>query len=69
VNTILPGLTDTEMVRRLAGTEALPESVWQVGAAQVRRSTTVRDLATRIFRLPPDKKGLRRGLKLMDWWT
>lgn len=48
VNAILPGLTDTEMVRRLAGAEALPESVWQVGAAQAARSRvpTLRRMAT-----------------------
>jgi NAD(P)-dependent dehydrogenase (short-subunit alcohol dehydrogenase family) len=34
VNAILPGTTDTPFVRRLAGTENLPDEVWQVGAAQ-----------------------------------
>lgn len=38
VNAILPGTTDTAFIRRLAGTESLPDEVWRVAAAQWGKS-------------------------------
>ncbi|MFC0628492.1 SDR family NAD(P)-dependent oxidoreductase [Kribbella deserti] len=38
VNAVLPGLTDTEMARRISGTESLPDSVYRAGIAAVARS-------------------------------
>jgi NAD(P)-dependent dehydrogenase (short-subunit alcohol dehydrogenase family) len=38
INAILPGTTDTALVRKVAGTEALPDAVWEVGAAQWGRA-------------------------------
>ena len=38
VNAILPGLTDTELARRLSGTENLPEAVYRAGIATVART-------------------------------
>ncbi|WP_139017370.1 SDR family NAD(P)-dependent oxidoreductase [Bradyrhizobium sp. STM 3809] len=34
VNAILPGVTDTAFIRRLAGTDAMPDELWRVAAAQ-----------------------------------
>jgi NAD(P)-dependent dehydrogenase (short-subunit alcohol dehydrogenase family) len=38
INAILPGTTDTALVRRVAGMENAPGAVWEVGAAQWARS-------------------------------
>lgn len=38
VNAILPGFTDTEMVRRLSGTENLPDAIYNAGVAATARS-------------------------------
>lgn len=38
VNAILPGTTDTALVRRVAGMEGVPDAVWAVGAAQWAKS-------------------------------
>lgn len=38
INAIVPGTTDTALVRRVAGTENLPDAVWEVGAAQWGRA-------------------------------
>jgi len=38
VNAILPGTTDTALVRRVGGMEGVPDAVWEVGAAQWAKS-------------------------------
>ncbi|MDF1791903.1 MAG: SDR family oxidoreductase, partial [Thalassobaculaceae bacterium] len=38
INAILPGTTDTPLVRRVAGMEDAPDEVWRIGAAQWGRS-------------------------------
>ena len=38
VNALLPGTTDTELVRRVAGMEAIPDAAWKVAAAQWAKS-------------------------------
>jgi NAD(P)-dependent dehydrogenase (short-subunit alcohol dehydrogenase family) len=38
INAIVPGTTDTELVRRSAGMENAPEAVWQAAASQWARS-------------------------------
>lgn len=38
VNAILPGTTDTALVRRVAGMEGVPDAVWEIGAAQWAKS-------------------------------
>lgn len=38
VNAILPGFTDTELVRRLSGTEALPDAAYRAGTALAART-------------------------------
>lgn len=37
VNTLVPGTTDTELIRRAAGMEALPDDVWEVTMKQWAR--------------------------------
>ncbi|WP_257167373.1 SDR family NAD(P)-dependent oxidoreductase [Bradyrhizobium sp. SRS-191] len=34
INAILPGTTDTALVRRVAGTEGMPDAMWQIAAKQ-----------------------------------
>lgn len=38
VNALVPGTTDTALVRRAAGMENVPDAVWRVGAAQWAKS-------------------------------
>ncbi|MEV6431878.1 hypothetical protein [Nocardia sp. NPDC051463] len=38
VNTLVPGTTDTELVRRAAGMKALPDDGWQVLMKQWAKS-------------------------------
>jgi len=38
VNAILPGTTDTPLVRRLAGMENMPDALWRIGARQWARA-------------------------------
>jgi NAD(P)-dependent dehydrogenase (short-subunit alcohol dehydrogenase family) len=38
INAMLPGTTDTALVRRVAGMENVPDAVWQAAAAQWARS-------------------------------
>ncbi|WP_141740142.1 SDR family NAD(P)-dependent oxidoreductase [Bosea sp. BIWAKO-01] len=53
VNALLPGTTDTELVRGVAGMMAAPDAVWQIGGAQwakdniptIGRMATAREMA------------------------
>ncbi|WP_244425124.1 SDR family oxidoreductase [Bradyrhizobium sp. STM 3843] len=38
INAIVPGTTDTALVRRVGGTEAMPDAMWEIAAAQWARS-------------------------------
>lgn len=38
INALIPGTTDTELVRRAAGMEGVPDAVWQTGVAQWAKS-------------------------------
>jgi NAD(P)-dependent dehydrogenase (short-subunit alcohol dehydrogenase family) len=38
VNTLIPGTTDTELIRRASGMEALPDDAWQVAMKQWAKS-------------------------------
>lgn len=38
INAIVPGTTDTALVRRVGGTEAMPDGLWEIAAAQWARS-------------------------------
>jgi len=41
INAIVPGTTDTALVRRVGGTEAMPDAMWEIAAAQWARSNLV----------------------------
>jgi NAD(P)-dependent dehydrogenase (short-subunit alcohol dehydrogenase family) len=38
INAIVPGTTDTALVRRVAGMENMPDAAWEIGAAQWGRT-------------------------------
>jgi NAD(P)-dependent dehydrogenase (short-subunit alcohol dehydrogenase family) len=38
INAIVPGTTDTALVRRVAGMENMPDAAWEIGAAQWGRA-------------------------------
>lgn len=38
INALVPGTTDTPMIRRLAGMEGMPDAVWKVGISQWAKS-------------------------------
>ncbi|WP_322082801.1 SDR family NAD(P)-dependent oxidoreductase [Burkholderia sp. BCC1972] len=38
VNALVPGTTDTALVRRVVGMENMPDAIWEVGAAQWAKS-------------------------------
>jgi NAD(P)-dependent dehydrogenase (short-subunit alcohol dehydrogenase family) len=40
INTLIPGTTDTALVRRSGGMEHVPDAVWQVAAAEWAKSHT-----------------------------
>jgi NAD(P)-dependent dehydrogenase (short-subunit alcohol dehydrogenase family) len=40
INALIPGTTDTPLVRRAGGMEHVPDAVWQVAAAEWARSHT-----------------------------
>lgn len=41
INAIVPGTTDTALVRRAAGMEGMPDAAWQIGAAQWAKSNVL----------------------------
>jgi NAD(P)-dependent dehydrogenase (short-subunit alcohol dehydrogenase family) len=41
INAIVPGTTDTALVRRAAGMENAPDALWEIGAAQWGRSNVL----------------------------
>jgi NAD(P)-dependent dehydrogenase (short-subunit alcohol dehydrogenase family) len=41
INTLIPGTTDTEFLRKAAGLEAMPEAVWRVGLNQWVKNNVV----------------------------
>lgn len=54
INAILPGTTDTALVRGVAGMESMPDAVWHIGAAQwgqsnvkgLKRMATAEEIAS-----------------------
>ena len=62
INTLIPGTTDTELVRRAAGAMSLPDPVWKAMAAQygkqhvpgLRRMATPDEIATFALALASD---------------
>jgi NAD(P)-dependent dehydrogenase (short-subunit alcohol dehydrogenase family) len=69
VNALLPGTTDTELVRRVAGMENVPDAVWRIGADQwarnnlpgLRRMARPEEIAAVALMLASDDYGYMTG--------
>jgi NAD(P)-dependent dehydrogenase (short-subunit alcohol dehydrogenase family) len=72
INTLIPGTTDTALVRRVAGMENAPDSVWQVAAAEwakahvpLRRMATAEEIAAFALTLASDEHPFITGAQLV----
>ncbi|QCI66528.1 SDR family NAD(P)-dependent oxidoreductase [Phreatobacter stygius] len=73
VNALVPGTTDTALVRRAAGMENVPDSVWRVGAAQwaksnvpgLGRMATAEEIAAFALVLASDEHAFMTGAALV----
>ncbi|MFQ6330268.1 SDR family NAD(P)-dependent oxidoreductase [Nocardia sp. CWNU-33] len=73
VNTLIPGTTDTELVRRAAGMEALPDDAWQVLMKQWAKSNvpglgrlaTPQEIASFALTLASDEHPYLTGAQLV----
>lgn len=72
VNAILPGTTDTPFIRRAAGTEAMPDEMWRVGAAEwgkanvrgLKRMASPEEIATFIVAMASPELSYMTGAAL-----
>jgi NAD(P)-dependent dehydrogenase (short-subunit alcohol dehydrogenase family) len=72
INTLIPGTTDTPLVRRVAGMENLPDPVWQLAAAEwarshipLRRMATAQEVAAFALTLASDEHPFMTGAQLV----
>jgi NAD(P)-dependent dehydrogenase (short-subunit alcohol dehydrogenase family) len=72
INTLIPGTTDTPLVRRVAGMEHAPDSVWQLAAAEwakshvpLRRMATAQEVAAFALTLASDEHPFMTGAQLV----
>jgi NAD(P)-dependent dehydrogenase (short-subunit alcohol dehydrogenase family) len=72
INTLIPGTTDTPLVRRVAGMENAPDSVWQVAAAEwarahvpQRRMATPQEVAAFAVTLASDEHPFMTGAQMV----
>jgi len=72
VNTLIPGTTDTPLVRRVAGMENAPDSVWQLAAAEwakshipLRRMATAQEVAAFALTLASDEHPFMTGAQMV----
>jgi NAD(P)-dependent dehydrogenase (short-subunit alcohol dehydrogenase family) len=73
INAIVPGTTDTELVRRSAGMENVPEAVWQAAASQwakshvpgLQRLATPEEIAAFALSLTSDEHPYLTGASLV----
>jgi NAD(P)-dependent dehydrogenase (short-subunit alcohol dehydrogenase family) len=72
VNTLIPGTTDTPLVRRVAGMENVPDSVWQLAAAEwarshipLRRMATAQEVAAFALTLASDEHPFMTGAQMV----
>jgi NAD(P)-dependent dehydrogenase (short-subunit alcohol dehydrogenase family) len=72
INTLIPGTTDTPLVRRVAGMEGAPDSVWQLAAAEwarshipLRRMATAQEVAAFALTLASDEHPFMTGAQLV----
>jgi NAD(P)-dependent dehydrogenase (short-subunit alcohol dehydrogenase family) len=72
INTLIPGTTDTPLVRRVAGMENAPDAVWQLAAAEwakshipLRRMATAQEVAAFALALASDEHPFMTGAQLV----
>ena len=72
INTLIPGTTDTPLVRRVAGMENAPDPVWQLAAAEwakshipLRRMATAQEVAAFALTLASDEHPFMTGAQLV----
>jgi NAD(P)-dependent dehydrogenase (short-subunit alcohol dehydrogenase family) len=72
INTLVPGTTDTPLVRRVAGMENVPDPVWQLAAAEwarshvpLRRMATAQEVAAFALTLASDEHPFMTGAQLV----
>jgi NAD(P)-dependent dehydrogenase (short-subunit alcohol dehydrogenase family) len=72
INTLIPGTTDTPLVRRVVGLENAPETVWQVGAHQwaksnipLGRMATAEEIASFALTLASDEHPFMTGAQMV----
>jgi NAD(P)-dependent dehydrogenase (short-subunit alcohol dehydrogenase family) len=72
INTLIPGTTDTALVRRVAGMENAPEAVWRLAAAEwakshvpLQRLATPEEIAAFALTLASDEHPFMTGAQLV----
>jgi NAD(P)-dependent dehydrogenase (short-subunit alcohol dehydrogenase family) len=73
INTLIPGTTDTPMIRRLAGMEAIPDAAWSVAMGQwaksnvpgMQRLATAEEVAAFAVTLASDDHPFINGAQLV----
>jgi NAD(P)-dependent dehydrogenase (short-subunit alcohol dehydrogenase family) len=72
INTLVPGTTDTALVRRVAGMENVPDTVWQLAAAEwarshipLRRMATAQEIAAFALTLASDEHPFMTGAQMV----
>jgi NAD(P)-dependent dehydrogenase (short-subunit alcohol dehydrogenase family) len=72
INALVPGTTDTPLVRRVAGMENVPDPVWQLAAAEwarshipLRRMATAQEVAAFAVTLASDEHAFMTGAQLV----
>jgi NAD(P)-dependent dehydrogenase (short-subunit alcohol dehydrogenase family) len=72
INALIPGTTDTPLVRRVAGMEGAPDAVWRIAAAEwakahipLRRMATAEEVAAFALTLAADEHPFMTGAQLV----
>jgi NAD(P)-dependent dehydrogenase (short-subunit alcohol dehydrogenase family) len=72
INTLIPGTTDTPLVRRVAGMENAPDTIWQLAAAEWARShiplhrmATAQEVAAFALTLASDEHPFMTGAQMV----
>lgn len=72
INALIPGTTDTPLVRRVAGMEHVPDAVWQIAATQwakshvpIGRMATAEEVAAFALTLASDEHPFMTGAQMV----
>jgi NAD(P)-dependent dehydrogenase (short-subunit alcohol dehydrogenase family) len=72
INALIPGTTDTPLVRRVAGMEHMPDAVWHIASAQwakshvpLRRMASAEEVAAFALTLASDEHPFMTGAQLV----